>query len=94
MSFGGQSNKGDLFKNNWDDVQLYQADDRDVVWKELVAFLTFLHSLRHSFYEKVVHIHADNDAYKHVLSNMRAKLGRPDDKVSSMRNVESACNMK
>ena len=78
IGLGGYSNKGHWFKNNWNDIQLYHPDNRDIVWKELVAIFSFLHSLRHSLNKKVIHIYTDNEACKYMLINMRAKLSRPD----------------
>ena len=74
----GYSDQGQWFKNNWNDIQLHYENDGDVVWKELVAAFAFLHSLRHSLNEKVVHVYTDNEACKCSLVNMRAKLSRPD----------------
>ena len=42
------SNHRHWFKNNWIDIQLHPENDRDVVWKELIAKFAFLHSLRQS----------------------------------------------
>ena len=60
------------------DIQLHHEDDRDIFWKDLVAILTILHSLRHSLNEKVVYIYTDSKACKYMLINMRSKLSRPD----------------
>ena len=74
IRLGGYSNKGHWFKNNWNDFQLYPTDNRDIVWKELVAIFSFLHSLKHSLNKKVVYIYTDNEASKCMLINMHAKL--------------------
>ena len=49
----------------------------------------FLHSLRHSLNEKVVHIYTDNKACKYMLINVRAKLSRPNLQViiNEMRKI-------
>ena len=78
IGIGGYSNQGHWFKNNWNDIQLYHPDNRDIVWKELSAIFSFLHSLRHTLKQKVVHIFTDNEACKYMLISMRAKLNRPD----------------
>ena len=78
IGLGGYSNQGHWFKNKWDDIQLHQTDNRDIVWKEVVAIFAFLHSMRHSLNKKVVHIYTDNEACKYMLIKMRAKLKRPD----------------
>ena len=78
IGLGGYSNQGHWFKNNWNDINLHHADNRDIVWKELVAIFSFIHSLRHSLTKKVVHVYTDNEACKYMLINMRAKLTRPD----------------
>ena len=78
IGLGGYSDQGHWFKNDWNDVQLYHPHNRDIVWKELSAIFTFLHSLRHSIKQKVVHIYTDNEACKYMLISMRAKLNRPD----------------
>ena len=78
IGLGGYSDHGHWFKNTWNNIQLYEPDSRDIVWKELVAIFAFLHSLRHSLNKKVVHVYTDNEACKYMLINMRAKLSRPD----------------
>ena len=78
IGLGGYSDQGHWFKNNWNDIQLYHENNRDIVWKELVAIFAFIHTLRHSLNKKVVHIYTDNEACKYMLINMRAKLSRPD----------------
>ena len=78
IGLGGYSNQGHWFKNNWKDINLYHDENRDIVWKELAAIFSFIHSLRHSLKGKVVHIYTDNEACKYMLIKMRAKLRRPD----------------
>ena len=78
IGLGGYSNQGHWFKNVWKDINLYHDKNRDIVWKELVAIFSFIHSLRHSLKGKVVHIYTDNEACKYMLIKMRAKLKRPD----------------
>ena len=45
IGLGGCSDQGHWFKNNWNDIQLHHENDRDIVWKQLVAIFAFLHSL-------------------------------------------------
>ena len=78
IRLGGYSNKGLWFKNNWNDIQLYHPNNREIVWKELVAIFSFLYSLRHSLNKKLLHIYTDNEACKYMLINLRAKLSRTD----------------
>ena len=45
VGLSGYSNKEHWFKNNWNDIQLYHPNNRDIIWKELVAIFSFIHSL-------------------------------------------------
>ena len=78
IGLGGYSNQGHWFKNEWRHINLYHNDNRDIVWRELVAIFSFIHSLKESLTGKVIHIFTDNEACKYMLINMRAKLSRPD----------------
>ena len=66
ICLGGYSNHRHWFKNSWNDIQLHQRDNKEIVWKELVAIFTFLHSLRYSLNKKVVHIYTDNEDCKYI----------------------------
>ena len=78
IGLGGYSDKGHWYKNEWNQIQLHHANNRDIVWRELVAIFTFVHALRFSLSKKVTHIFTDNEACKYMLINMRSKLSRPD----------------
>ena len=62
IGLGGFSNEGHWFQNNWSDCNLFFPDNRDIVWRELVAIFTFIHALRFHLNKKVVHIFTDNEA--------------------------------
>ena len=78
IGLGGISDEGDYFVNNWTDVNLHHATNRDIVWKELVAIYVFVASLASKLSHKTVHIYTDNEACKYMLINMRCNLQRPD----------------
>ena len=78
IGLGGYSNHGHWFKNDWNNIELYHSNNRDIVWKELVAIFALIHSLKDSLIKKVVHMYTDNEACKYMLIKMRAKLTRPD----------------
>ena len=75
---GGFSSKGHWFQTNWKNLNLHHPNNRDIVWKELVAIFAFIKTLRSSLRHKVLHIFTDNEACKFMLINMRSKLSRPD----------------
>ena len=78
IGLGGYSDNGLWFKNSWRDINLFHPNNRDIVWRELVAIFAFIHTLRSSLRNKVVHIFTDNESCKFMLISMRSKLSRPD----------------
>ena len=78
IGLGGYSDNGFWFQNNWQEFNLFYPNNRDIVWRELVAIFSFIHAMRVSLQNKVVHVFTDNESCKYMLISMRSKLTRPD----------------
>ena len=78
IGIGGYSNEGHWIKQEWKNIKLFQANNRDIVWRELVAIYAFIDSLKYYLNKKTVHVYTDNEPCKYMLISMRSKLKRPD----------------
>ena len=78
VGIGGISNKAHWFQNKWSDINFYNSNNRDILWKELVAIYSIMATMKNKLSGKCIHIKTDNEPVKYMLISMRSKLTRAD----------------
>ena len=78
IGLGGYSSEGHWYKDSWHNFDLFHADNRVIVWKELVAIFVVFYALKEFLKRETVHMYTDNEACKYKITNMQSKLARPD----------------
>ena len=81
IGVGGICSDGSYFQNKWSDIDIFNFNNRDIQWKELIAVYTILETSKEKFRNKTIHIFTDNIAVKWMLVKFRSKLSRPDCQV-------------
>ncbi len=81
IGIGATFSNGCYIQEHWNNIELFN-NKRDIVFKELAAIYTALHTLKdiykNNLFDKTIELYTDNKACMYMLIYMRSKLYRPD----------------
>ena len=79
---GAVCSTGHFWQHRWSEFNLSYPESRDILWKELVAIYTAIHSIREHLGDRLrdqtITLFTDNEPCKFMLISMTARLCRPD----------------